>query len=88
MFFIECYHVKNGQTSPRSKLPGWRSFLLTDVRDLTLRSGPWAEGAGHARPQSHIRFVDVDVNIPATLTRPRPLPFGSAELQPARGKSE
>ena len=77
-----------GQTSPGSKLPGWRSFDLADVHDLKLRVGPWTEGTGHARPQSHIRFVDVDVNIPATLTRPRPLPFGSAELQPPRGKPE
>jgi len=74
-----------GQTRPGSKLPGWRSFRLAGVHDLKLRDGPWAEGASHTRTQSHIRFVDVDVNIPATLTRPQPLPFGSPELLPPRG---
>jgi hypothetical protein len=34
----------------------------------------------------HLAFVDVDVNIPATLTRPQPLPFGSPELLPPRGR--
>jgi len=73
-----------GQTSPQSKLPGWRSFYLAGIHDLRLRDGPWAEGARHTQTQSHIRFVDVDVNIPATLTRPNPLPYGSPELLPPR----
>jgi hypothetical protein len=76
-----------GQTSPQSKLPGWRSFSLADVRDLSLRAGPWAQGDSHTQTQSHIRFVDVDVNIPDTLTRPEPLPFGSPELRPPRRSS-
>ena len=76
-----------GETSPRSKLPGWRSFLVAEVRDLKLRDGAWIEGlTRHRQPQSHIQFVDVDVNIPATLMRPEPLPFGSLALQPPRGK--
>lgn len=76
-----------GQTSPRSKLPGWRSFLVEAIHDLELRDGAWIEGLAHHRqPQSHIQFVDVDVNIPATLTRPEPLPFGSPALQPPRRK--
>ncbi len=73
-----------GQTSPRSKLPGWRSFHVAEIRDLRLSSGPWAEGSSHTQTQSHIQFVDVDVNIPETLTRSRPLPFGSPELRPPR----
>ncbi len=72
------------QTSPRSKLPGWRSFYVAEVRDLRLSGGPWAEGSSHTQKQSHIQFVDVDVNIPETLTRSRPLPFGSPELRPPR----
>jgi hypothetical protein len=33
-----------------------------------------------------VQFVDVDANIPATLKRDEPLPFGSKELRPPRGK--
>jgi hypothetical protein len=74
-----------GETSPRSRLPGWRSFLLTKIHDLKLRDGRWVEGDTHRQTQSHIQFIDVDVNIPQTLTRPAPLPFGSPQLQPPRG---
>jgi hypothetical protein len=31
-----------------------------------------------------IQLVDVDVNVPATLKRRQPLPFGSPELKPPR----
>jgi hypothetical protein len=73
-----------GETSPRSKLPGWRSFYLAHIQNLTLRVGPWAEGGSHTQPQSHIQFVDVDANIADTLTRPQPLPFGSPQLRAPR----
>jgi hypothetical protein len=74
-----------GETSPRSKLPGWRSFFVADIHDLKLQDGTWIEGlTRHRQPQSHIQFVDVDVNIPTTLTRLEPLPFGSPALQPPR----
>jgi hypothetical protein len=74
-----------GETSPRSKLPGWRSFFVADIHDLKLQDGTWIEGlTRHRQPQSHIQFVDVDVNILATLTRLEPLPFGSPALQPPR----
>jgi hypothetical protein len=73
-----------GETSPRSKLPGWRSFNLADVQDLRVRAGPWAEGDSHKQTQSHIRFVDIDVNLPGTLTRSEPLAFGSPQLRPPR----
>lgn len=33
-----------------------------------------------------MQFVDVDANIPATLKRPRPLPFGSPQLKKPREK--
>jgi hypothetical protein len=75
-----------GQTSPRSKLPGWRSFHLFGIRDLKLRDGTWIEGLTHRQPQTHIQFVDVDVNIPATLARPEPLPFGSSALRHPRSR--
>jgi hypothetical protein len=74
-----------GETSPGSKLPGWRSFYLADIHDLKLRGGPWIQGLRHTKTQSHIQFVDVDVNLPETLTRQQPLPFGSPELRPPRG---
>jgi hypothetical protein len=74
-----------GQTSAGSKLPGWRSFDLSGLRDLKLRKGPFIEGDRHTRTQSLIRFVDVDVNIPETLVRSAPLPFGSPQLLPPRG---
>ena len=73
-----------GETSTRSKLPGWRSFYVAAVKDLKLREGRWVEGATHRQAQSHIQFVDVDINVPETLIRPEPLPFGAPELQPPR----
>jgi hypothetical protein len=73
-----------GQTSSRSKLPGWRCFNLADVHDLRVRAGLWAEGDSHKQTQSHVRFVDVDINLPDTLTRPEPLAFGSPQLRPPR----
>ena len=62
----------------------WRCFDLTRVTDLRLRSGPWHGETRHSAPQPCIRYVDVDVNIPETLTRERPLAFGSPELRPPR----
>jgi hypothetical protein len=44
------------------------------------------EGDSHKQPQTCVQFVDVDANIPATLKRDEPLPFGSKELRPPRGK--
>jgi arginosuccinate synthase-like protein len=73
-----------GETSPGSKLPGWRAFDLSEIGDLQLSAGRWAGGERHTQTQSQIRFVDVDVNIPDTLTRPKPLMFGSAGLRAPR----
>jgi hypothetical protein len=75
----------DGVTTPGSKLPNWRCFFLSRVNKLALRDGPWREGSSHKQAQSCVRFVDVDVNIPETLTRPAPLPFGSPELRAPRG---
>jgi len=74
-----------GVTSPGSKLPNWRCYFLVRVKNLQLREGPWLEGTSHKQAQSGVRFVDVDANIPDTLTRSAPLPFGSPELRPPRG---
>jgi hypothetical protein len=73
-----------GATSRRAKLPNWRCFSLASVKMLQVQAGKWHEGSSHTQPQSCVRFVDVDANIPETLTRPAPLPFGSRALQPPR----
>jgi hypothetical protein len=73
-----------GATSSNKKLPEWRCFKLAKIADLTTRAGAWKEGASHTQPQSCVQHVDVDANIPDTLTRKRPLPFGHPELRPPR----
>jgi hypothetical protein len=73
-----------GVTSPGSKLPDWRCYFLARVKNLHLRDGAWLEGTSHKQAQSCVRFVDVDANIPETMTRPAPLPFGSSELRAPR----
>src|SRR5439155_26532861 len=75
-----------GETSPTSQLPGWRSLFVAEISSLKLRVGPWSEGRTHMQTQPHIQIVDVDVNIPETLTRQQPLPFGSPHLLPPRGR--
>jgi hypothetical protein len=50
----------------RSGLPPggeWKCLTLDKVTDATLRDGPWHEGSGHAREQSCVDDVDLDVNI-------------------------
>jgi len=69
------------------KLPAdgaWRCFHLAGVTDIRLGSGEWHSGTRHSRAQTCIQYVDVDVNIPETLTRAQPLAFGSPELRPPR----
>lgn len=76
----------SGRTSGREKLPGWKCFKLRKVIDLTVKEGPWLEGASHQQVQSCIAAVDVDVNIPETLTHKKPLEFGSQKLRPPRNE--
>jgi hypothetical protein len=73
-----------GATSSKTKLPNWRCFYVDEIGDLRSRAGRWLEGTSHTQEQKCVRFVDVDVNIPETLTHKRPLPFGSKKLQPPR----
>jgi hypothetical protein len=77
-----------GQTSPDRTLPGWRCFYLAHARDIKSHKGIWLEGDSHRQPQTCVQSVDVDVNIPETLTRPAPLPFGAPELQQPRGNKK
>jgi hypothetical protein len=80
---VKVYQVAGG-TSSNGQLPAWRDIYLDKVSELRLSPGPWREGTSHTRPQSFVKFVDVDTNIPDTLTRPGPLPFGSPMLRPPR----
>jgi hypothetical protein len=73
-----------GATSGKTKLPQWRCFHIEGIRDLRSRSGSWLEGTSHTQAQTCVHFVDVDVNRPDTLTRKRPLAFGSDALRPPR----
>jgi hypothetical protein len=75
-----------GGTSKNSPLPQWRCFLLAGIGNLQTRSGRWHEGGSHKQDQTCVQFVDVDVNIATSLTRARPLQFGSKELLPPRQK--
>jgi hypothetical protein len=73
-----------GATSRGSKLPEWRCFFLARMKVLQVRPGEWREGTSHKQPQSCVPLVDVDANIPETLGRLAPLPFGSRMLLPPR----
>jgi hypothetical protein len=73
-----------GATSGKSKLPQWRCLTVAKIHDLRARTGPWHEGTSHKQAQTCVQFVDIDANIPDTLKRKRPLPFGSPDLQPPR----
>jgi predicted DNA-binding transcriptional regulator YafY len=79
---LKAYQV-GGETSS-GHLPAWRDFYLDRIKALRLDSGSWVEGSSHKQPQSFVKFVDVDVNIPDTLTRVEPLSFGSPLLRPPR----
>jgi hypothetical protein len=73
-----------GATSSRTKLPQWRCFYVEGVGDLGSRPGAWLEGTSHTQAQTCVCFVDVDVNLPESLTRDLPLAFGAKALRPPR----
>jgi general stress protein 26 len=88
---VFAYQVGGERSDGKPLAPegGWGCFSLDRVTDIRLRDGRgWRGGTRHSRPQTCVRLVDVDVNIPETLTRPRPLPFGSPELRPPRQPDE
>jgi hypothetical protein len=75
-----------GAASGKAALPEWRCLSVAKIGGLQVRAGSWYEGTSHTQAQTCVRFVDVDVNIPETLRRKAPLPFGSPDLQlPRRG---
>ena len=74
-----------------SRLPpqgDWRCFDLAGMTDVELRDGRWHSGTRHTKTQTCIQFVDVDVNVPDTLSRRQPLAFGSPDLRPPRRAGE
>jgi hypothetical protein len=81
---VKVYQVGGATSASQGKLPAWRDIYLDGIAGLRLCPGAWREGDSHKRPQSFVKFVDVDTNIPDTLNRPSPLPFGSPLLMPPR----
>jgi len=77
---VFAYQVA-GETSRKTKLPEWRCFPLEGMRDTEAKAGEWLEGGSHTQAQTCVQLVDVDANIPETLTRKAPLPLGSPELR-------
>ncbi len=80
---LSAYQV-GGETSAGHALPAWLCFYVAGIQRLQTTSAAWREGDSHKQPQTCVRFIDVDVNIPQTLTQPEPLPFGSPLLRPPR----
>jgi hypothetical protein len=80
---LSAYQVA-GETSGGRALPQWRCFYLDGILELETAHAAWREGDSHRQPQTCVGFVDVDVNIPESLTRPESLLFGSSELRPPR----
>jgi predicted DNA-binding transcriptional regulator YafY len=79
-----------GGTSSKGLPPKgeWRCFTIDKMTDIQTRSGRWHSGEGHSKTQPCIQHVDVDINVPETLTHPEPLSFGSRALRPPRRPGE
>ena len=82
------FQVGGESSQPLPRGGDWRCFELDGVSDIQLRDGPWRGGTRHGQAQSCVQLVDIDVNIPETLTRGQPLPFGSPALRPPRQPGE
>jgi general stress protein 26 len=85
---VLVFQVGGESSKPLSPAGEWRCFDLDGIADIQVRERPWRSGSRHRKAQTCIRFVDVDVNVPETLTRPQPLAFGSAALRPPRQPGE
>jgi general stress protein 26 len=79
-----------GGTSSKGLPPKgeWRCFTIDKMTAIQARDGRWHSGEGHSKTQPCIQHVDVDVNVPETLTHPEPLSFGSGALRPPRRPGE
>jgi hypothetical protein len=57
----------------KSGLPSggeWKCLWLSRVHDVRLRDGPWHSGSSHARRQTCVQIVDIDIN-PASPYGPK-----------------
>jgi predicted DNA-binding transcriptional regulator YafY len=57
----------------KGKLPeggAWKCFRLAKVRNASARVGPWYEGGSHAKAQTCVTNVDLDINIHVRKRRP------------------
>ena len=85
---VFMFQVGGESSQPLPPGGDWRCFDLDGIADIQVREGSWRGGSRHRQAQTCIRFVDVDVNVPETLTRPQPLAFGSPALRPPRQPGE
>jgi predicted DNA-binding transcriptional regulator YafY len=85
---VFMFQVGGESSQPLPPGGDWRCFDLDGIADIQVREGPWRGGSRHRQAQTCIQFVDVDVNVPETLTRPQPLAFGSPALRPPRQPGE
>jgi general stress protein 26 len=82
------FQVGGESSQPLPPRGDWRCFEVDGISDIQLRDGSWRSGTRHSKAQSCVQFVDIDVNVPETLTRGQPLPFGSPRLRPPRQPGE
>ena len=85
---VFVFQVGGESSQPLSPAGEWRCFDLDGIADIQVCEGSWRGGSRHRQAQTCIQFVDVDVNVPETLTRPQPLAFGSPALRPPRQPGE
>ena len=85
---VFMFQVGGESSQPLPPGGDWRCFDLDGIADIQVREGSWRGGSRHRQAQTCIQFVDVDVNVPETLTRPQPLAFGSPALRPPRQPGE
>jgi general stress protein 26 len=85
---VLAFQFGGTSSKPLLRSGEWRCFTIDKITDIQARDGRWHSGKGHSKTQPCIQHVDVDVNVPETLTHPQPLPFGSPALRPPRRPGE
>jgi hypothetical protein len=78
-----CPHIigtnKNGEEAvlawqfagdSSGQLPEWRCLKLANIRDARARDGTWHEGGSHAKAQTCVTNVHLDINIHVRNRRP------------------
>jgi general stress protein 26 len=85
---VLAFQFGGTSSKPLPRSGEWRCFTIDKITDIQARDGRWHSGKGHSKTQPCIQYVDVDVNVPETLTHVEPLPFGSPALRPPRRPGE